>query len=60
VIVDEGHDGYAPGQQLDRVGVVRELAIVLTADPIFVIKDGAVVEAGTHAELMGHRGGGTG
>ena len=43
----------------DRTSIIiaHRLATVRTADRIFVIKEGEIVEAGTHAELLEHENG---
>jgi ATP-binding cassette subfamily B protein len=54
-LVHQALDGLMEGRT--SVIIAHRLATVRRADRIFVIKDGTVVEAGTHAELVGREDG---
>jgi len=39
-----------------RIVIAHRLSTILTADLVLMMKDGQVVERGTHAELVAQRG----
>lgn len=51
---------HAGIQRLDRdyavLAIAHRLPTVTSADTIYVLEDGVIVESGTHAELLGERG----
>ncbi|KAL2914037.1 hypothetical protein HK105_206482 [Polyrhizophydium stewartii] len=54
LVVQEALDKAAEGRT--TIAVAHRLSTIQKADVIFVIKDGAVIEHGTHAELFVKRG----
>ncbi|KAL2912417.1 ATP-binding cassette sub- B member 5 [Polyrhizophydium stewartii] len=54
LVVQEALDKAAKGRT--TIAVAHRLSTIQKADVIFVLKDGAVVEQGTHAELFARHG----